>query len=239
MTEEEARAILDEVEPTHAVRERKNHRSARTMACVVVPLAEWEVARGAERVQGWVSRTFWRPRATRTPSGWAVSGGWLDEPVPPLPTRGVPNAGGVRPVVAWSDDDGVRESVRDRSPGVLFASHVKTVASALSTKTCVDVVWFPPPQGSYTLSDEALVVGVKRETRTAWHRERVTTRAVPTLDLARGWCAGLDAGFAAEQQPGTKSGWSVMVRALRAFMRETDAAWAAERDELTQRTEAA
>lgn len=236
MTEDEAREILAEVEPASAREERQNARAFAPRGGDRIDLRPH--AREAQRGQI-IDRSDWRPRATRTPSGWAVSGGWLDEPVPPLPTRGVPNAGGVRPVVAWSDDDGVRESVRDRSPGVLFASHVKTVASALSTKTCVDVVWFPPPQGSYTLSDEALVVGVKRETRTAWHRERVTTRAVPTLDLARGWCAGLDAGFAAEQQPGTKSGWSVMVRALRAFMRETDAAWAAERDELTQRTEAA
>jgi hypothetical protein len=105
VTEDDARAILAEVEPKHAARERDISR---------ILLQQKYGAQRAFVDVGDVAIAYdaWRPRATRTPSGWSIAGGWLDVPVPELPTRGVPNAGGVWPYIAGASDEADRDEVR-------------------------------------------------------------------------------------------------------------------------------
>lgn len=74
--EAEARAVLAEVEPEHAAAERD-------ISCGT-PAGFVDMFPSAERVRV-ARKSDWRPRATRTPSGWTVAGGWLDEAVPELP----------------------------------------------------------------------------------------------------------------------------------------------------------
>lgn len=225
MTEDEARAILAEVEPPLAAYEREQSRLLRSEELGdMIPRVRVQHAA--------VDYDDWRPSATRTPSGWAISGGWLDAPVPPLPTRGVPNAGGVSPMMVDPEHNDGAESVWDRHRSAPVFLPRFTREAPYSTSEVLAVLRRRAER--YDVAD-----GVVCATASAWHRNRAATRGAPTLDVARGWCNGLDAGLRAERQPATKAGWAVMVRALRAFMRTTDAAWAAERAELTQRTEAA
>lgn len=82
--EAEARTVLAEVEPMHSMKERRAEREERAYGNV---LYDYDPERG--RVV--FAEDDWRPRATRTPSGWTVAGGWLDEAVPELLTgRTVP-----------------------------------------------------------------------------------------------------------------------------------------------------
>lgn len=121
--EAEACSVLGEVEPMHSMKERRAEREERAYGNV---LYDYDPERG--RVV--FAEDDWRPRATRTPSGWAIEGGWLDEPVPPLPTGGVPNAGGVAIVLPqpWLDEGG--ETMRERHPGALFVRSARQPAEA-------------------------------------------------------------------------------------------------------------
>lgn len=81
--EAEARAVLREVEPVHAANERAANRKEREQGYVLFAIT----GTGRERGSCLIEReSDWRPRATRTPSGWSIEGGWLDEAVPELPT---------------------------------------------------------------------------------------------------------------------------------------------------------
>ena len=224
MTEDDARAILAEVEPKHAARERDISR---------ILLQQKYGAQRAFVDVGDVAIAYddWRPRATRTPSGWAVSGGWLDAPVPPLPTRGVPNSGGVSPMMVDPEHNDGAESVWDRHRSAPVFLPRFTREAPYSTSEVLAVLRRRAER--YDVAD-----GVVCATASAWHRNRALARAWPTLDIARGWCPALSESAEDAERP-TKAGWAVMVRALRVDIRETDAAWAAERAELTQRTEAA
>lgn len=85
--ETEARAVLDGVEPRDTMVERVVHVEARAREVVLVQKRD---ERGQVELCE-VPRDDWRPRATRTPSGWSIEGGWLDEAVPELLTgRTVP-----------------------------------------------------------------------------------------------------------------------------------------------------
>lgn len=226
MTEEEARAILAEVEPPLAAYEREQSRLLRSEELGdMIPRVRVQHAA--------VEYADWRPRATRTRSGWTISGGWLDEPVPPLPTRGVPNAGGVAILLPlpWLDEGG--ESMRDRHPTALF-TNITRDGFDLGALTLIDFLRPDPARWGYAPSD--LVIARMRAA--AWHNRRFEVRAVGTPFAARGWCTMLGAPRAATR-PGTLAGWQYMRRVCAKVMRETDAAWAAERAELTQRTEAA
>ena len=215
--EAEARRVLAEVEPDDAARERRAHREERACGYVLLAITGTGRERGSRTIEG---GAMWRPRATRTRSGWALAGGWLDAAVPELPTRGVPNAGGVRPVVVWSDDDGVRESIRDRSPGVLWVGHVATALG----ETLVDRLRVP------TQVEPALRVprAAVRETRSWWHRARADLRITADTGGARGWCVGLGASGDAARTSGL-AGWRAMQRYCATAMQTTDAQWTEER----------
>ena len=223
--EAEARAVLWDVEPVHAAEEREMHFCAARVRCVSV----W---RPAERLYDWVRRASWRPRATRKPSGWAIEGGWLDEAVPELPTASttttarvvMPNNASAEMYGALCDRYGSRDgTVSERVTWEWVAAGVpSTFDSLLRT-----IKSSPMP-----LADDA--DASSRIGPTQWHRSRTIERARPTLDVPRGWCDGLAAGFYAERTPGKAREWPVMVRAFRASMRRSDAAWAQERAEIVR-----
>lgn len=216
--EAEARAVLREVEPWDSFNERANSREFRSTdevdMCphsgarppVIVPLASW------------------RPRATRTPSGWAITGGWLDEAVPELPTRGVPNAGGTVPMVAACEHDDGEDSVCERyGTAVGFVpvlSRRLPTMDAIQMPRPIDGTQYLPPKGD-------------RETPKFWQERRRGARG--SFDgIGRGWCDVLrglalatDADLAG--WAGEEADWLAMQRAHDRVIAETDAAWAQER----------
>jgi len=230
MTEDEARAILAEVEPKHAHEERQNARAFAPRGGDRIDLRPH--AREAQRGQI-IDRSDWRPRATRTPSGWAISGGWLDEPVPPLPAR-TEHTGpvGMRlfAVANATTGDGLA-SLADRygrDPGWVTGTLIGGLLQ--TTERCA---W------DYTEGESlARKLGVSPE-RTQWHEARRAARRYPSLEVGRGWCPELGQAIEEEIPLGTPEGWLSMQTALAEEMAAHDAAWAAERAELTQRTEAA
>lgn len=118
--EAEARTVLAEVEPMHSMKERRAEREERAYGNV---LYDYDPERG--RVV--FAEDDWRPRATRTPSGWTVAGGWLDEPVPELPKLPARSKSTPRlfvsdgPRVAWPRQKGRRRATgtwRDRREAI-------------------------------------------------------------------------------------------------------------------------
>ena len=220
--EAEARAVLWDVEPVHAAEEREMHFCAARVRCVSV----W---RPAERLYDWVRRASWRPRATRKPSGWAIEGGWLDEAVPELPTRGVPNAGGVIPVIARCACSEHRDVVLERHRVVVWARPPYMIPSLREGQDVAREIDslrdFPTPEPPEN--------GVRAGG--AWQTARVDAREWPGLELVtRGWCPVLGAGWRATIEEGTDAGWRAMQSAHDGAMRTTDAAWAAERAEIVR-----
>lgn len=217
MTEDEARAILAEVEPLHAVTEREDHR--RVLGFGLVEIGDY--SRSLHR---------WRPRATRTASGWAVSGGWLDAPAPPLPMRRDATAS-ARVVVPSDRSEGMREALCDRYGMRAGTPSDRVVPEwiAAAMLNQVDQLLRVDGRGAapFPLADSAEVAVRMRDTER--HRARFRLRAYPADGTARGWCTGLDADPGRDGAPGTAEGWATMQRVVRA----------AERAELTQRTGAA
>lgn len=79
--EAEARAVLAIVEPRHTNLQRGYYRSD-----IFVGHVQLEHGVGS-KARPIVPLSQWRPRATRTRGGgYALAGGWLDDPVPPLST---------------------------------------------------------------------------------------------------------------------------------------------------------
>lgn len=212
--EAEARAVLASVEPRHAEYERHMDWT-RDEPIVHVPRAV-----DGELVWVVMRKSDWRPRATRTPSGWAIEGGWLDEPVPPLPTGGVPNAGGVACIVARTEDVEARTSILARTNNVYWSNGFAATApipTAMRFMQMHDSAWEKAgrPQG---------------EAAKSWYRSRAEARDYPA---ERGWCSGL--GASEEQaKRGTAAGWRLLCGVLRSVLRETDAAWTAERAEIVR-----
>ena len=208
--EREARVVLAEVEPRNAALERNARLWAASFGEVAVTDVEG-------RRMAKITRAEWSAR-------------WRSDPVPPLPTRGVPNAGGVRPVIAWSPWDDTRESVLDRQPGALWSSHIKTVARKTAYDTAIDLLYEPSAIGAVIERE-----GEECVSRKVWHRSRATARDYPA---ERGWCAGL--GASQEQaKRGTAAGWRLLCGVLRNVLRETDGAWAVERAEILRAREVA
>ena len=205
--EAEARAVLREVEPRHAEYERRTMRDPEIV----------HVPRVVDGALAWVAmlKSDWRPRATRTRSGWTVAGGWLDEAVPPLSTGGVANAGGVACIVAWTEDVEARTSILARTNNVYWSNGFAATApipTAMRFMQMHDSAWEKAgrPQG---------------EAAKSWYRSRAEARDYPA---ERGWCYGL--GASEEQaKPGTAAGWRLLCGVLRNVIAETDAAWAQER----------
>ena len=111
----QARAVLREVEPRHAEYERRTMRDPEIV----------HVPRVVDGALAWVAmlKSDWRPRATRTPSGWSIASGWLDEAVPELLTgRTVPQE---RP--RWTAERA--EIARAKGEGRCDAAHELTLST--------------------------------------------------------------------------------------------------------------
>lgn len=220
MTEDEARAILSEVEPPHAAAERDLSRTLRSDDPQTLrPFVD-------NRGTG-VAYEEWRPRATRTPSGWAIEGGWLDEPVPPLPTTIAPSCA-VRPVQLDASD-----SLWER-----YGTRVRVMWSNMATTIGVGSLIGETIGPLMRHGVDHLPLDAVRESESEWHSVRRWYRYRPILAYGRGWCAALS-GESDAAARGLAKEWPAMERSLQAEMRRTDAAWTAERAELTQRTRAA
>lgn len=223
MTEDEARAILAEVEPPHAAAERDLSRTLRSDDPQT--LRPFVDNRGTA-----VAYEEWRPRATRTTSGWAISGGWLDAPAPPLPMRRDATAS-ARVVVPSDRSEGMREALCDRYGMRAGTPSDRVVPEWIATAMLnqVDQLLRVDGRGAapFPLADSAEVAVRMRDTER--HRARFRLRAYPADGTARGWCTGLDADPGRDGAPGTAEGWATMQRVVRA----------AERAELTQLTGAA
>ncbi|MEY5061348.1 MAG: hypothetical protein RIS45_1269 [Planctomycetota bacterium] len=216
--EAEARAVLASVELVSVTWERNASRERRAKGEAMTSFDP----RPSGAVIGTVPLASWRPRATRTPSGWTVEGGWLDEAVPELPTGGVPNAGGVAPMLADPANEEHMAAVQDRHGfGPLFVPVV--ARDPLDVGGLIWMLRAPPARWSYQPKSVEKVGG-------AWQTARDDAREWPGLELVtRGWCPGLGAGWLATIQEGTAAGWLAMQRAHDGVMRTTDAAWTAER----------
>lgn len=222
MTEADARRILAEVEPKHAAWEREYSIFAGKGFVDLRPHLKGDPST--------VPLADWRPRATRTESGWALSGGWLDEPAPPLPTRGVPNAGGVMHVVASAATPESRCAVAERHAG--FALWEPNARSALLFVDLLDVIFASAgsaaPDASRPLN--------------LWSLRREAMRRGPSAEVGvtgRGWCRGLVGFDSPLCGRGTLREWRATLRRCDEGMAASHAAWAAERAELTQLTGAA
>lgn len=193
--EAEARRVLAEVEPVHAREERAHYECDRL--CAKVDPFPHRI--GVERPT--MDKRNWRPRATRTRSGWAIAGGWLDAAVPELPT--LPERGVRVRLLA----DRVERARREEIGGV--------IGELLGPfAPC----WPEHIDGSNP-----------HPTAEAWQSTRRGARKSPRSTLiGRGWCAGLgaNADFMAR---GVAAGWRSMQRACAAVMATTDAQWRTER----------
>lgn len=197
--EAEARGVLAEVEPDDAARERRAHREERECGYVLLAITGTGRERGSRTIEG---DARWRPRATRTRSGWAIAGGWLDAAVPELPT--LPERGVRVRLLA----DRVERARREEIGGV-----VGELLGPFAT------------QGAYALADPT---GAVREMRSWWHRARAALRITSDTGGARGWCVGLGASGDAARTSGI-AGWRAMQRYCATAMQTTDAQWTEER----------
>lgn len=223
--EAEARRVLAEVEPDDAARERRAHREERECGYVLLAITGTGRERGSRTIEG---DAMWRPRATRTRSGWAIAGGWLDAAVPELPTRGVPNAGGVRPVIAQSGyNEGVAASMARHGhrwlagwpdDGVLIPVTIEALCGGADRRAACNLSTVLP-------LDES---GERRESAVNWHVDREAARRYPTLDASRGWCVKL-ARSPLDAVQGTARDWPAMQRACERVMLDTDSEWTEER----------
>lgn len=218
--EAEARRELAEVEPDDAARERRAHREERECGYVLLAITGTGRERGSRTIEG---DAMWRPRATRTRSGWSLAGGWLDAAVPELPTRGVPNAGGVRPVIAYPKGDELAVCARHGNQWLAGWPEDETLnpvtiellhGGAARRARCNLATNLP-------LDDATEAC----ESTRAWHLSRERARDYPA---ERGWCAGLGASDE-EAKRGTAAGWRLLCGVLRNVLRDTDAQWTEER----------
>lgn len=194
--EAEARRVLAEVEPRHSASER--NMSTTLLLAREVDLRPYD----GKDVDSTVRTSDWRPRATRTRSGWAIAGGWLDAAVPELPT--LPERGVRVRLLA----DRVERARREEIGGV-----VGELLGPFAT------------QGAYALADPT---GAVREMRSWWHRARAALRITSDTGGARGWCVGLGASGDAARTSGI-AGWRAMQRYCATAMQTTDAQWTEER----------
>lgn len=194
--EAEARGVLAEVEPRHSASER--NMSTTLLLAREVDLRPYD----GKDVDSTVRTSDWRPRATRTRSGWAIAGGWLDAAVPELPT--LPERGVRVRLLA----DRVERARREEIGGV-----IGELLGPFAT------------QGAYALADPT---GAVREMRSWWHRARAALRITSDTGGARGWCVGLGASGDAARTSGI-AGWRAMQRYCATAMQTTDAQWTEER----------
>lgn len=222
--EAEARAVLREVEPGHAANERSVTRRERECGYVLHAITGTGRARESCAIE---RERDWRPRATRTPSGWAIEGGWLEEPVPALPTRGRDaSTGGVRAIIGTSaGDDDARASLRDRYGNIECMRPSWLVSDALASAFSALLV---SPRDSW----EAVPLSAERLSGLiAWQRTRRLARRTSSAVVggaSRGWCQGLGAD-SDDAAPGHPASWRAMQRAHDAVIAATDREWATER----------
>lgn len=218
--EAEARRVLAEVEPDDAARERRAHREERACGYVLLAITGTGRERGSRTIEG---DAMWRPRATRTRSGWALAGGWLDAAVPELPTR-TDHTGpvGMRifAVASTITGDGLASLANryGRGPGLVTG----TVIGGL-TQIGERCAWdFTEEQSLARWLDVSPV-------RTQWHEARRAVRRYPSLEVGRGWCEELGEAIEEEIPRGTPAGWVAMQAALAEEMAALDAQWTEER----------
>ena len=214
--EAEARAVLAEVEPVHAATERGASLGERALSRVVIPARPGAPAHGQ-------SRDTWRPRATRTPSGWSIAGGWLDEAVPELPTRGVANAGGVAPMLVDPEHADGDDAVQDRyGCGPVFVP--VTMRDPLPVPEAIRLLRPRCDLSERELAEMNPGRVVARWDGDVWHLDRRASRKAS----GSGWCSRLGATLLRSRRS-TRKSWRGAIAAHDRVIAKTDAAWTAER----------